>query len=84
MSRTLGLVAIVAVADDGENQIIAALKDGPAIITDMVEKMYVGVDRRLYPAASMSVLAHIIRMVGDGRVSCADSPPSLHSTYKLP
>ena len=69
---------------DRENQIIAALKDGPAIITDMVEKMYVGVDRRLYPAASMSVLAHIIRMVGDGRVSCADSPPSLHSTYKLP
>ncbi len=69
---------------DRENQIVEAIKDGRVQITDMVEKMYVGVDRRLYPAASMSVLAHIIRMVGDGRVRCSDHTPGLRSTYSLP
>ncbi len=69
---------------DRETQIVDAIRDGRSVITDMVEKMYADVDRRLYPAAANSVFAHILRMVSDGRVTCNDDTPSLKSTYGLP
>ena len=69
---------------DREKQIIDAIHDGHSEIMDMVEKMYADVDRRLYPAAANSVFAHIVRMVSDGRITCADATPTLKSTYGLP
>lgn len=69
---------------DREKQILKAVSDGHHEISEMVEIMYVNVDKRLYPAASMSVLAHIIRMVGDGRLACDEVTPTLRSTYLLP
>jgi glyoxylase-like metal-dependent hydrolase (beta-lactamase superfamily II) len=43
-----------------EGQILRLLKAGTHAIPAMVEAMYVGVDKRLYPAAERSVLAHLI------------------------
>ncbi|WP_066763398.1 MBL fold metallo-hydrolase [Croceicoccus pelagius] len=43
-----------------ERQILKHLADGPAVIPDMVAKMYVGLDPRLVPAAGQSVLAHLL------------------------
>jgi glyoxylase-like metal-dependent hydrolase (beta-lactamase superfamily II) len=43
-----------------EGQILRLLRAGTVDIPAMVEKMYVGVDPRLYPAAERSVLAHLI------------------------
>ncbi|UVO52350.1 MBL fold metallo-hydrolase [Sphingomonas sp. SUN019] len=43
-----------------EGQILRLLKAGTHAIPAMVETMYVGVDKRLYPAAERSVLAHLI------------------------
>jgi glyoxylase-like metal-dependent hydrolase (beta-lactamase superfamily II) len=43
-----------------EGQILRLLKAGTHAIPKMVETMYVGVDKRLYPAAERSVLAHLI------------------------
>ncbi len=43
-----------------EGQIRRLLEAGTGDIPAMVEKMYVGVDKRLYPAAGRSVLAHLI------------------------
>ncbi len=37
----------------------------------MVERMYVGIDPRLFPAAERSVLAHLIDLAQRGEV-CAD------------
>lgn len=51
-----------------EGQILRALEPGPAAITEMVAVMYAGVDRRLWPAAGGSVLAHLIDLERRGIV----------------
>ena len=56
---------------DREDQILLQLNDGVNRIEDMVPNMYVGVDRRLYPAAARSVLATIRYMVKKGTVVTA-------------
>jgi glyoxylase-like metal-dependent hydrolase (beta-lactamase superfamily II) len=43
-----------------EGQILRLLRDDPRSIPDMVARMYVGIDPRLFPAAERSVLAHLI------------------------
>jgi glyoxylase-like metal-dependent hydrolase (beta-lactamase superfamily II) len=57
---------------DRERQILACIKDGVATIPDMVARMYADVDKRLHPAASRSVLAHLIQLTDEGRVSLND------------
>ncbi|MFA6124944.1 MAG: MBL fold metallo-hydrolase [Sphingomonas sp.] len=52
-----------------EGQILRLLRTGPATISTMVERMYVGIDRRLFPAAERSVLAHLIDLAQRGEVS---------------
>jgi glyoxylase-like metal-dependent hydrolase (beta-lactamase superfamily II) len=53
---------------DREAQILACIRDGVATIPDMVARMYADVDKRLHPAASRSVLAHLIQLEQEGRV----------------
>jgi len=55
-----------------EAQILEALNSGLTQIMDIVEKLYVDVDRRLYPAAAHSVLSHLIHMRETGRVAAND------------
>lgn len=54
---------------DREKQILACIKDGLVTIPDMVARMYVDVDKRLHPAASRSVLAHLIQLADEGRIT---------------
>ncbi|MDR2858043.1 MAG: MBL fold metallo-hydrolase [Novosphingobium sp.] len=51
-----------------ENQILRRIEAGEARIAEMVPQMYKGVDRRLWPAAERSVLAHLIDLQRRGRV----------------
>ena len=51
-----------------ENQILRQLEAGAIGIPAMVPQMYKGVDRRLWPAAERSVLAHLIDLERRGRV----------------
>ena len=67
---------------DRERQILAQLGAGETKIREMVPKMYVGVDPRLYAPASHSVLAHMIELVKSGRVATAGAP-GLESEYRL-
>ncbi|MFI4973499.1 MAG: MBL fold metallo-hydrolase [Caulobacterales bacterium] len=67
---------------DRERQILAQLAAGETKIKEMVPKMYVGVDQRLYPAAAHSVLAHVLELVKAGRVR-TDGKPQLDSEYRL-
>ena len=67
---------------DREAQIIARLQAGQTQIMDMVPVMYADVDKRLYPAAAHSVLAHMIRLVKQGRVA-ADGAPGIETAYRL-
>lgn len=64
-----------------ERQILERVQAGDATIAAMVPTLYVAVDKRLWPAASLSVLAHLIKLVGEGRV-VADGPPAMGSTYR--
>jgi glyoxylase-like metal-dependent hydrolase (beta-lactamase superfamily II) len=65
-----------------EEQILACLRSGVSRIPDMVERLYADVDKRLHPAACMSVLAHLIELVG--RISVVAEPaPGLAANYRL-
>ena len=63
------LAAYLAHRIDRENQVLAAVKDGLDTIPAMVARMYADVDKRLHPAASRSVLAHLIQLEEEGRVA---------------
>jgi glyoxylase-like metal-dependent hydrolase (beta-lactamase superfamily II) len=67
---------------DREAQIIAQLRAGQTQIMDMVPVMYADVDKRLYPAAAHSVLAHMIRLVKQGRV-IASGAAGIQTPYRL-
>ena len=51
-----------------EAQIVARLEAGDQSIAEIVPVLYAAVDRRLWPAASLSVLAHLIRLSRHGIV----------------
>jgi hypothetical protein len=65
-----------------EAQILDALANGHTRIRAMVPALYATVDPRLHPAAAMSVLAHMLHLVAEGRVTC-DAAPGLESDYRL-
>lgn len=65
-----------------EAQIIEQLRKGNNTIRAMVAEMYADVDKKLHPAACHSVLAHMVRLVDIGRVSCMDQP-CIDSLYVL-
>ncbi len=61
--------ALIAHRRMREAQILAALQDGEGIITDMVPTLYRETDPGLYPAAARSVLAHLLDLEAQGRVT---------------
>lgn len=63
-----------------EAQVLDCLKNGITKISDMVPILYANVDKRLWPAASLSLLAHLIRLVKIGQAKCIGEP-SLNSEY---
>ena len=65
-----------------EAQILSQLACGPARIPGMVSEIYADLDPRLHPAAAHSVLAHLIKLVREGRVT-SDAPPGPGALYQL-
>ena len=51
-----------------EAQVLAALAAGPQRIADLVPRLYAAVDPALWPAAGLSVEAHLIDLAARGRV----------------
>lgn len=64
-----------------EDQIAKCLSDGLTTIADIVPVIYAAIDKRLYPAAAHSVLAHMNHMRETGRVT-ADGD-GLKGRYRL-
>ncbi len=64
-----------------EAQIVGRLAAGDRTIAEMVPALYAAVDRRLWPAASLSVLAHLIKLVEDGLAAC-DGEPGLAARFR--
>lgn len=63
-----------------EAQILTHVRAGDRTIAEIVPVLYAAVDQRLWPAASLSVLAHLIKLVDEGRLT-VDEAPGLGSTY---
>lgn len=65
-----------------ENAVIARLRQGAATIDAMVPEIYKGVDPGLFPAAALSMLAHVEHLVEQGVVE-TDGPVTMQSQYRL-
>ncbi len=68
---------------DREDGVLAQLKAGVTSIPTMVEAMYIGLEERLFPAACMSVLGHMMKLINEGRVRCDSDLPTVRSTFAL-
>ena len=66
-----------------EAQILGQLAAGPRRIRDMVPTLYAAVDERLWPAAGLSVWAHLIALERVGRVR-ASPGPDIDALWSLP
>lgn len=65
-----------------EAQVLARLAAGDETIAQMVPALYAAVDQRLWPAASLSVLAHLIALVDRGLVA-ATPQTVLEARYRI-
>jgi glyoxylase-like metal-dependent hydrolase (beta-lactamase superfamily II) len=65
-----------------ERQILNALREGATSIPEMVERIYVGLEPRLKPAAGLSVLAHLLLLAKQDRVA-SSGEPGLAARYRL-
>jgi glyoxylase-like metal-dependent hydrolase (beta-lactamase superfamily II) len=76
------VTALIAHRHAREGQIAACLRRGINRIPAMVEVIYSEHDKRLHPAAALSVLAHLQHMISSGRVA-TDGAPDARSVYRL-
>jgi glyoxylase-like metal-dependent hydrolase (beta-lactamase superfamily II) len=71
--------------EEREEQILAFFSRQPATIADLVPDLYAAYDKRLWYPAAGSVYAHVLAMVGDGRLEVdGGGDPKLTSTYRSP
>jgi len=63
-------------------QIVEQIKAGKTHIKEIVPAMYADIDPRLHQAAALNVLAHLIRLVRLGTISC-DGAPEMGSVFRL-
>ncbi|MDG1995593.1 MAG: MBL fold metallo-hydrolase [Emcibacteraceae bacterium] len=64
-----------------EKEIIRAIENGARTIEEIVIKIYVSINKKLYPAAARTIYAHLIRLVNIGKITC-DGTPLETSIYK--
>lgn len=74
------LDAYIAHRHAREAEIIRRLEAGDRTIAAMVPEIYPDIDKALYPAASMSVLAHLIYLAEKGEVG-AEPAPTVNARY---
>ena len=74
--------ALIEHRHEREQQILDALEPGAQRIADMVRHIYTDIPEFLYPAAGLSVLAHLIDLV-DRRLVRSDGPPRHDSLFTL-
>lgn len=57
-----------------ESQIVNALQDGPQTVACLVETLYAGLSPSLRPAAARNVLAHLVDLAEQGRLTLPEGP----------
>ena len=66
-----------------EAAVIAQLQSGETSIPEMVKQMYADVDVSLHPAAAMSVLGHMVKLIREGVAISPDEKPTVRSHFEL-
>ncbi|MEQ3746230.1 MAG: MBL fold metallo-hydrolase [Henriciella sp.] len=66
-----------------EDGVIAQMQAGNTDIKEMVKVMYIGLEERLFPAACLSLLGHMGKLIAEGRVTCDDEMPVVQSNFQL-
>ncbi len=66
-----------------EASILAQLQRGETHIPAMVAIMYADVEKRLHPAAAMSVLGHMLDLIARGLVKSDATQPTVASRFEL-
>lgn len=66
-----------------EAAILKHLETGEISIREMVAEMYADIDKRLHPAAALSVLGHMRQLVKEGIVRASEDPCMVDSSYRL-
>jgi len=59
---------------DREKQVLAELEEGPRTAEELVPGIYSDYPQELYPAAARSVLAHLLKLAREGRVTRIGRP----------
>jgi glyoxylase-like metal-dependent hydrolase (beta-lactamase superfamily II) len=72
--------AFIAHREERTGQILAELAKGPTTIACLVPKLYHDVSKALWRPAAASTYAHLLQLVGDGRV-VVEGEPRRTSTY---
>lgn len=66
------ITSYLAHRDARERQVLEALATGSATVAAIVDRIYQRLDAALVPMARESILAHLVRLAGDGRVTERD------------
>lgn len=66
-----------------EAAILDQMRSGQTSIPEMVKVMYADVDKRLHPAAAMSVLGHMIELIKTGVAASPDDKPTVRSHFEM-
>ena len=77
------LIEYLAHREERETQVLAVLVDGPRTIAELVEVIYADHPKEVRPLAARSVLAHLLKLVDEGRAERtgkADDGPWVAST----
>jgi glyoxylase-like metal-dependent hydrolase (beta-lactamase superfamily II) len=76
------VAALVEHRLERERQVVGAVRRGVETIPSIVAELYADVRVELHKAAGRSVLAHLVKLVGEGEVAVAEgSRPRLASRY---
>ena len=62
---------------------VLATSDKPLKVPAMVKRIYVGYPKELHKPAGRSVLAHLVKLVREGRVVCNKPEPVIGATFRL-
>jgi glyoxylase-like metal-dependent hydrolase (beta-lactamase superfamily II) len=80
------LIEYLAHREERETQVLAALADGPRTIAEIVEVIYADHPKEVRPLAARSALAHLLKLVDEGRAERtgkADDGPWVASTPRM-
>ncbi|MBE05142.1 MAG: MBL fold metallo-hydrolase [Gammaproteobacteria bacterium] len=77
------LNSLIAHRDSRESSILDCLENKKSKIHDIVKELYKDLDPRLHKAAQRSILAHLIQLINEGKITADNANVGVNSEFKL-